>query len=302
MDGRDLDLSQWGFQQAQVPWQIRLYQSSRWLTIMEPVRTVSAILQSPDGRFLLQLRDDNPKIQYRNFWTAFGGAIEPGETPEQCLRRELEEEIGFIAKDVTPWRIIPWKGFLVHVFEVPIDKEVSDLVLNEGADMRFFTKDDILGMDLAFCFSEVYLDYFDERAKLRGITAILRAPDGRILLQKRDDIQSIPFPSMWSPFGGGLEPGESAEEGLRRELSEELEFEPRSFQLWKVKMVSGYLDYIFEIALDLDVGDLSLHEGMDMGLFTQEEIQEMELAFGFNSIFEEYFKERPITSSAGRSS
>lgn len=262
---------------------------------MAPIKTVSAILKSPDGRFLMQLRDGNPKIQYRNYWTSFGGTVEPGETPEQCVRRELQEEIGFTPKQVNLWKVLPWENYLVHIFEVPIDKDIQDLTLAEGADMRFFTKEEILDTDLAFCFSDVYLDYFNERAERRSIAAIIRAKEGRILLQRRDDIPTIPCPGMWTVFGGGLEPGESVKDGLMRELMEELEFAPRVFKIWKVKMIDGYLAYLFEVELDKEIGELRLHEGMDMGLFTPDEIAGMTLGFKYNPILEEYFKEKKIT-------
>ena len=50
-----------------------------------------------------------------------------------------------------------------------------------------------------------------------GVRALLLDPDDRILLVRFD---FPPFP--WAPPGGGLDPGESDEEGLRRELAEEL--------------------------------------------------------------------------------
>ena len=259
---------------------------------MKPIKTVSAILKSADGRFLMQLRDDNPKIQYRGCWTNFGGYIEPGESPEQCMRRELEEEIGFKAGEVKLWKVLPWENYLVHIFEVPIDKSIEELHLTEGADMRFFTKEEILDTNLAFCFSEVYISYFDERAEIRGVAAIIRAKDGRILLQRRDDIPTIPCPGMWTLFGGALEPGEPPEDGLKRELTEELEFAPKESRLWTVKMIAGYLAYLFEVELDKDITHLRLHEGIEIGLFTKQQIDEITLAFKYNPVLEEYFKEK----------
>ncbi len=46
--------------------------------------------------------------------------------------------------------------------------------------------------------------------------------NGAYVLQLRDDIPGIPARGMWSLFGGALEDGEPPEEGLRREISEEL--------------------------------------------------------------------------------
>jgi 8-oxo-dGTP pyrophosphatase MutT (NUDIX family) len=52
----------------------------------------------------------------------------------------------------------------------------------------------------------------------RGVRALVVAPDGRTLLMRYADDYS----SWWITPGGGVDPGESDEEGLRRELREEL--------------------------------------------------------------------------------
>ena len=52
-----------------------------------------AIITLDDGRYLMQLRDDKPGIFYPDHWGLFGGAVDPGEEPEEALRRELMEEL-----------------------------------------------------------------------------------------------------------------------------------------------------------------------------------------------------------------
>lgn len=53
-----------------------------------------AILFSACGQLILQQRDDVPGIIYPGLVSLFGGHLEPGEAPHQCVQRELEEEIG----------------------------------------------------------------------------------------------------------------------------------------------------------------------------------------------------------------
>ena len=56
-------------------------------------RKVSTLmLYDKDSKVLLQHRSKNAK-RLPNYWGAFGGGIEEGETPEEALRRELLEEI-----------------------------------------------------------------------------------------------------------------------------------------------------------------------------------------------------------------
>ncbi len=91
------------------------------------VDVAAAVLQRSDGSFLLAQR---PKGKvYAGYWEFPGGKIEPGETPSQALRRELEEELGVTALCIYPWltrmfayshatvrlhfqRVVRWRGEL----------------------------------------------------------------------------------------------------------------------------------------------------------------------------------------------
>src|SRR6187200_3235797 len=57
----------------------------------EPIVVVGAALLS-DGRLLAARRSAPPDLAGR--WELPGGKVEPGETPERALVRELREELG----------------------------------------------------------------------------------------------------------------------------------------------------------------------------------------------------------------
>ena len=46
------------------------------------------------GRLLTYLRDDSPDLPWPAMWDLPGGGREGGETPEDCLLREMDEEFG----------------------------------------------------------------------------------------------------------------------------------------------------------------------------------------------------------------
>jgi 8-oxo-dGTP diphosphatase len=52
----------------------------------------AAALVDADGRVLICQRPDGKQLA--GLWEFPGGKVEPGETPEACLIRELEEELG----------------------------------------------------------------------------------------------------------------------------------------------------------------------------------------------------------------
>ncbi len=115
-----------------------------------PVHVAIAILYQND-RFLLQLRDDIPGIRYPGCWALFGGHIEPGETPEVALKRELEEEISYSPPQVSEFCCYEDGEVVRHVFQAQLAVKVKDLVLKEGWDMKLLTATEI---ELGHCYSE----------------------------------------------------------------------------------------------------------------------------------------------------
>jgi len=70
---------------------------------MAAVEVAAAVIQRADGAFLLTSRPAG-KV-YAGHWEFPGGKLEPGETVEQALRRELHEELGITIGDASPWQV-----------------------------------------------------------------------------------------------------------------------------------------------------------------------------------------------------
>ncbi|MFQ4140178.1 NUDIX hydrolase [Nodosilinea sp. PGN35] len=101
-----------------------------------------AILYQGD-RFLLQLRDDIPTIAWPGHWAFFGGHLEPGEHPDTAVSRELEEEIGYIAPQLSRFERLEDAAVVRHVYHGPLVVPVEQLVLTEGLDLGLWSTDDI---------------------------------------------------------------------------------------------------------------------------------------------------------------
>ncbi len=70
---------------------------------------VAAVLTQPDGRVLLAQRPAG-KV-YAGYWEFPGGKVEPGESLEAALARELHEELGIVVTRTCRW--------ITRVFEYP---------------------------------------------------------------------------------------------------------------------------------------------------------------------------------------
>ena len=62
------------------------------------------VLVQPDGRFLLAQRPAGKP--YEGYWEFPGGKLEPGESVEAALARELHEELGLDVTQCERWHIL----------------------------------------------------------------------------------------------------------------------------------------------------------------------------------------------------
>ena len=107
------------------------------------VISVAMAIIEQDGKYLMQLRDDIPSIVYPGVWGFFGGHIEPGESPEVAVKRELIEEINYHAPSLTKFCSIRAGSYLRHLFHCPLVVPLSDLELREGWDLKLLTPQEI---------------------------------------------------------------------------------------------------------------------------------------------------------------
>ncbi|TAH10965.1 MAG: NUDIX domain-containing protein [Curvibacter sp.] len=90
------------------------------------------VLVREDGAFLLTSRPEGKA--YSGYWEFPGGKLEAGESVEQALRRELEEEIGIIVGAVIPWRVelVDYPHALVRLHFCKVFSWAGDLQMRES--------------------------------------------------------------------------------------------------------------------------------------------------------------------------
>lgn len=81
------------------------------------------------------------KAAYPNCWDVIGGHVDPGETIEQALIREAEEEVGLIPRQFRQVQAI-WHGaYCHHLFAVSVwDGDEPKLLGDEHTEIGWFTR------------------------------------------------------------------------------------------------------------------------------------------------------------------
>ena len=104
---------------------------------------VSLAMVEKEGQWLLQLRDDLDWIVAPGCWGLFGGHLEPGESPEEALRRELLEEISWRAGTVHYRFAHRNAERVLHFFTATLLDPLDSLCLREGQDVVLASPEDL---------------------------------------------------------------------------------------------------------------------------------------------------------------
>jgi 8-oxo-dGTP diphosphatase len=90
------------------------------------------VLMQADGQFLLTSRPEG-KV-YAGYWEFPGGKLEAGETVEEALRRELQEELGIVIAAAQIWKtqMVDYPHALVRLHFCKVWDWLGDLQMREA--------------------------------------------------------------------------------------------------------------------------------------------------------------------------
>lgn len=114
--------------------------------------SVTAVVRRPDTKYLITRRKDD-KEWGAGWWELPGGAVRSGETPEEAVKRELEEETGLDVAEIEPVKIFEYKRedpsagnnyfMLLYEFKLNADESMVLLQEEEVEGFRFADKQEI---------------------------------------------------------------------------------------------------------------------------------------------------------------
>ncbi|TSC68777.1 MAG: putative Fe-S oxidoreductase [Parcubacteria group bacterium Gr01-1014_56] len=142
------------------------------LELKSKPQSVCILLENAKGEILLQLRDDKPSIQHPNQWVMLGGQMEAGETPEEAIKREMQEEIEVELDNFKLIRTYNWAENVEYVFHAVLDIDSKQTPLHEGQEIRYFPKNQVTFMQLAFHDNEIVCDYIGKGYEKKSTNSV----------------------------------------------------------------------------------------------------------------------------------
>lgn len=122
---------------GQTPLVVDADRAREGLTDRPVIEVAVGVLIDTSGAFLLTSRPSG-KV-YADFWEFPGGKLEAGETVEQALRRELQEEIGLTIGPAQSWhdKLVDYPHALVRLHFCKVFEWTGELQMREGQRFRW---------------------------------------------------------------------------------------------------------------------------------------------------------------------
>ena len=127
---------------------------------MKHIHVTCAIVEK-DSKVLVTQRSEQMGLPLK--WEFPGGKIQPGERPEECLRRELIEELGvdiFVGRALTP-SDYNYPAFKITLYPYICHITSGEIELHEHKDCKWIAPEKLQELDWAAADIPVVEQYQD---------------------------------------------------------------------------------------------------------------------------------------------
>ena len=95
-------------------------------------------------------------------WDLPGGNLENGETPRECITREIEEELGLQVHNFEFFEVREFSDRLEYTFWQRADFDIQKITLSEGQQLAWFSERKAKMTKLAFEFNDTVISFFEK--------------------------------------------------------------------------------------------------------------------------------------------
>lgn len=113
------------------------------------IDVVAAVIQNEEGKILIAQR--NLKKSQGGLWEFPGGKIEPNETKEEAIIREIKEEmdIDIEAKKFIGQKVFNYPDKDINLIAIESKQIKGDIKLNEHEDIKWVNKNELRNFNFA---------------------------------------------------------------------------------------------------------------------------------------------------------
>lgn len=113
------------------------------------IDVVAAVIQNEEGKILIAQR--NLKKSQGGLWEFPGGKIEPNETKEEAIIREIKEEmdIDIEAKKFIGQKVFNYPDKDINLIAIECKQIKGDIKLNEHEDIKWVNKNELRNFNFA---------------------------------------------------------------------------------------------------------------------------------------------------------
>ena len=113
------------------------------------IDVVAAVIQNEEGKILIAQR--NLKKSQGGLWEFPGGKIEPNETKEEAIIKEIKEEmdIDIEAKNFIGQKVFNYPDKDINLIAIECKQIKGDIKLNEHEDIKWVNKNELRNFNFA---------------------------------------------------------------------------------------------------------------------------------------------------------